>query len=177
MLDWVRTSEEKISVSRDALSLDPSGVDPYDCYVCSSMFFHVGLGFCFVSCLTLQIIKALFLFVCLWHADGTTAFVTGIVLYRNLGAIISQQRYENPRAEDNNNNHSHNQSCQMLNQCVDKKGFHDTKLNPNLLVCPDSNSTLLNSKVVTVTVSPAPTLLSSPVEIEFPHLHNVSPNN
>ena len=38
-----------------------------------------------------------------------------------------------------------------------------------------SNTTLLNSKVVTVIVSPTPALLSTPVEIEFPHLHNVSP--
>ncbi|KAM4629943.1 adhesion G protein-coupled receptor B1-like [Polymixia lowei] len=82
MLDWVRTSEEKITVSRDALSIDQS--------------------------------------------EGATAFVTGIVLYRNLGSILSFQ----------------------------------------------SNSTLLNSKVVTVTVKPTPTLLSLPVEIEFPHLHN-----
>lgn len=38
-----------------------------------------------------------------------------------------------------------------------------------------SNTTLLNSKVVTVIVKPTPNLLSTPVEIEFPHLHNVSP--
>ncbi len=38
-----------------------------------------------------------------------------------------------------------------------------------------SNTTLLNSKVVTVIVKPTPGLLSSPVEIEFPHLHNVRP--
>ncbi|KAM6958939.1 adhesion G protein-coupled receptor B1-like [Aplochiton taeniatus] len=82
MMDWVRTSEEKITVSRDTMSID--------------------------------------------QPEGTTAFVTGIVLYRNLGSILSFQ----------------------------------------------SNSTLLNSKVVTVMVKPAPTLLSSPVEIEFPHLHN-----
>lgn len=37
-----------------------------------------------------------------------------------------------------------------------------------------SNNTLLNSKVVTVTVKPDPGFLSTPVEIEFPHLHNVS---
>uniref|UniRef100_A0A672NZ19 Adhesion G protein-coupled receptor B1 n=1 Tax=Sinocyclocheilus grahami TaxID=75366 RepID=A0A672NZ19_SINGR len=37
-----------------------------------------------------------------------------------------------------------------------------------------SNSTLLNSKVVTVTVKPNPGFLSAPVEINFPHLHNVS---
>ncbi|XP_068188955.1 adhesion G protein-coupled receptor B1-like [Antennarius striatus] len=83
MLDWIRTSEEKISVSRDALSI-----------------------------------------------EGNEAFVTGIVLYRNLASIMS---------------------------------FH-------------SNTTLLNSKVVSVIVKPTPTLLSSPVEIEFPHLHNGTVN-
>uniref|UniRef100_A0A7N6AAT8 Adhesion G protein-coupled receptor B1b n=1 Tax=Anabas testudineus TaxID=64144 RepID=A0A7N6AAT8_ANATE len=86
MLDWVRTSEEKISVSRDALSIEQS--------------------------------------------DGNDAFVTGIVLYRNLASILSFQ----------------------------------------------SNTTLLNSKVVSVIVKPTPTLLSSPVEIEFPHLHNGTMN-
>uniref|UniRef100_A0AAQ4PZZ8 Adhesion G protein-coupled receptor B1b n=1 Tax=Gasterosteus aculeatus aculeatus TaxID=481459 RepID=A0AAQ4PZZ8_GASAC len=84
MLDWVRTSEEKISVSP---------------------------GF-------------------LLFADGNDAFVTGIVLYRNLASILSLQ----------------------------------------------SNTTLLNSKVVTVIVNPTPTLLSTPVEIEFPHLHNGTTN-
>ncbi|RVE67167.1 hypothetical protein OJAV_G00114990 [Oryzias javanicus] len=86
MLDWVRTSEEKISVSRDALSLKQS--------------------------------------------DGNDAFVTGIVLYRNLASIMPFQ----------------------------------------------SNTTLLNSKVVSVIVKPAPNLLSTPVEIEFPHLHNDTVN-
>ncbi|KAK5883478.1 hypothetical protein CesoFtcFv8_000271 [Champsocephalus esox] len=86
MLDWVRTSEEKISVSRDALSIE--------------------------------------------QADGNEAFVTGIVLYRNLASILSFQ----------------------------------------------SNTTLLNSKVVTVIASPTPALLSTPVEIEFPHLHNGTMN-
>ncbi|XP_020495891.1 adhesion G protein-coupled receptor B1 isoform X2 [Labrus bergylta] len=86
MLDWVRTSEEKISVSRDALSVE--------------------------------------------QTDGNDAFVTGIVLYRNLASFLSFQ----------------------------------------------SNTTLLNSKVVSVIVSPNPTLLSSPVEIEFPHLHNGTMN-
>uniref|UniRef100_A0A8C1BA67 Adhesion G protein-coupled receptor B1b n=1 Tax=Cyprinus carpio carpio TaxID=630221 RepID=A0A8C1BA67_CYPCA len=81
IIDWVRNSEEKVKVSRSALSLDQS-----------------------------------------------TGFVTGIVLYRNLGPILSFQ----------------------------------------------SNSTLLNSKVVTVTVKPNPGFLSAPVEIDFPHLHNVS---
>ena len=40
---------------------------------------------------------------------------------------------------------------------------------------PRSNTTLINSKVVTVIVKPTPNFLSTPVEIEFPHLHNVSP--
>lgn len=43
------------------------------------------------------------------------------------------------------------------------------------LLCLRSNNSLLNSKVVSVIVKPTPTLLSAPVEIEFPHLHNVSP--
>uniref|UniRef100_A0A3Q3WPM2 Uncharacterized protein n=1 Tax=Mola mola TaxID=94237 RepID=A0A3Q3WPM2_MOLML len=86
MLEWVRTSEEKISVSRDALSIEQS--------------------------------------------DDNDAFVTGIILYRNLASILPFQ----------------------------------------------SNTTLINSKVVSVIVKPTPTLLSSPVEIEFPHLHNVTVN-
>uniref|UniRef100_H3DJM8 Adhesion G protein-coupled receptor B1 n=1 Tax=Tetraodon nigroviridis TaxID=99883 RepID=H3DJM8_TETNG len=89
MLDWIRTSEEKISVSRDALSIDQPG-----------------------------------------KPDGSDAFVTGIILYRNLGSILPFQ----------------------------------------------SNNSLLNSKVVSVIVKPTPTLLSSPVEIEFPHLHNGTVN-
>ncbi|XP_062844144.1 adhesion G protein-coupled receptor B1-like [Trichomycterus rosablanca] len=84
MMEWVRNSDEKIVVSRNALSLDVP------------------------------------------DAEESTGFVTGIVLYRNLGPILSVQ----------------------------------------------SNSTMLNSKVVTVTVKPNPGYLSTPVEIEFPHLHN-----
>lgn len=86
MLDWVRSSEEKITVSRDALSLE--------------------------------------------QTDGNDAFVTGIILYKNLASILSFQ----------------------------------------------SNASLFNSKVVTVIVSPSPNILSSPVEIEFPHLHNDTMN-
>ncbi|XP_050992733.1 adhesion G protein-coupled receptor B1 [Labeo rohita] len=88
MIDWVRNSEEKVTVSRNALSLDVP------------------------------------------DAEQSTGFVTGIVLYRNLGPILSFQ----------------------------------------------SNSTLLNSKVVTVTVKPNPGFLSAPVEIDFPHLHNGTVN-
>ncbi|XP_059403540.1 adhesion G protein-coupled receptor B1-like [Carassius carassius] len=88
IIDWVRNSEEKVTVSRSALSLDVP------------------------------------------DAEQSTGFVTGIVLYRNLGPILSFQ----------------------------------------------SNSTLLNSKVVTVTVKPNPGFLSAPVEINFPHLHNGTVN-
>ncbi|XP_051948610.1 adhesion G protein-coupled receptor B1-like [Xyrauchen texanus] len=88
MIDWVRNSEEKITVSRKALSLDVP------------------------------------------DAEQSTGFITGIVLYRNMGPILSLQ----------------------------------------------SNSTMLNSKVVTVTVKPNPGFLSAPVEIEFPHLHNGTVN-
>ncbi|XP_035379713.1 adhesion G protein-coupled receptor B1-like isoform X2 [Electrophorus electricus] len=84
MMEWVRNSEEKVIVSRNALSLDVP------------------------------------------DAEESTGFVTGIVLYRNLGPVLSLQ----------------------------------------------SNSTLLNSKVVTVIVKPNPGFLSAPVEIEFPHQHN-----
>ncbi|KAM8883109.1 adhesion G protein-coupled receptor B1-like isoform 2-T2 [Synchiropus picturatus] len=86
MLEWVRNSEEKISVSREAMAIE--------------------------------------------QADANDAYVTGIVLYRSLAPIMS---------------------------------FH-------------SNTTLLNSKVVTVIVKPTPALVSSPVEIEFPHLHNGTMN-
>uniref|UniRef100_A0AAY4D5C2 Adhesion G protein-coupled receptor B1b n=1 Tax=Denticeps clupeoides TaxID=299321 RepID=A0AAY4D5C2_9TELE len=64
------------------------------------------------------------------ETEDITAYVTGIVLYRNLGNMLSMQ----------------------------------------------SNTTVLNSKVVSVIVKPTPGLLTSPVEIEFPHLHNGTVN-
>ncbi len=36
------------------------------------------------------------------------------------------------------------------------------------------NSTVLNSKVISVTIKPTPSSLSTPLEIEFSHLYNVS---
>ncbi len=36
------------------------------------------------------------------------------------------------------------------------------------------NSTVLNSKVISVTIKPTPSTLSTPLEIEFSHLYNVS---
>uniref|UniRef100_A0A4W4HIV7 Adhesion G protein-coupled receptor B1 n=1 Tax=Electrophorus electricus TaxID=8005 RepID=A0A4W4HIV7_ELEEL len=62
--------------------------------------------------------------------DDTSAFVTGIVLYRNLGSILSLQR----------------------------------------------NNTVLNSKMITVTIKPTPSSLTAPVEIEFSHLYNGTTN-
>ncbi|XP_028830902.1 adhesion G protein-coupled receptor B1 isoform X3 [Denticeps clupeoides] len=63
-------------------------------------------------------------------ADDTSAFVTGIVLYRNLGSILSLQR----------------------------------------------NSTVLNSKVISVTIKPTPSAIMGPVEVEFSHLYNGTTN-
>ncbi|XP_051574769.1 adhesion G protein-coupled receptor B1-like isoform X8 [Myxocyprinus asiaticus] len=62
--------------------------------------------------------------------DDASAFVTGIVLYRNLGSILSPQR----------------------------------------------NSTVLNSKVISVTIKPTPSSLSTPLEVEFSHLYNGTTN-
>ncbi|XP_061117851.1 adhesion G protein-coupled receptor B1 [Conger conger] len=88
MVDWGRGSEDKVTVSRNTLSMGKP------------------------------------------DADDSSAFVTGIALYRNLGSILSLQR----------------------------------------------NSTVLNSKVVSVTIKPTPTFLSAPVEIEFSHLYNGTTN-
>ncbi|CAM4703121.1 unnamed protein product [Leuciscus chuanchicus] len=62
--------------------------------------------------------------------DDASAFVAGIVLYRNLGSILSLQR----------------------------------------------NSTVLNSKMISVTIKPTPNTLSTPLEIEFSHLFNGTTN-
>ncbi|XP_061633916.1 adhesion G protein-coupled receptor B1-like isoform X8 [Phyllopteryx taeniolatus] len=63
-------------------------------------------------------------------SDDSSTFVTGIVLYRNLGSVLNLQR----------------------------------------------NSTLLNSKVVSVTIKPTPASLSAPVAVEFSHLYNGTTN-
>ncbi|XP_068999585.1 adhesion G protein-coupled receptor B1 isoform X9 [Embiotoca jacksoni] len=59
-------------------------------------------------------------------SDDSSTFVTGIVLYRNLGSILNLQR----------------------------------------------NNTVLNSKVLSVTIKPSPASLSAPVVVEFSHLYN-----
>ncbi|XP_034730629.1 adhesion G protein-coupled receptor B1 isoform X3 [Etheostoma cragini] len=64
-------------------------------------------------------------------ADESSTFVTGIVLYRNLGSILNLQR----------------------------------------------NSTVLNSKVLSVTIKPSPASLSAPVVVEFSHLYNGTTNH
>uniref|UniRef100_A0A3Q1EYH2 Adhesion G protein-coupled receptor B1a n=1 Tax=Acanthochromis polyacanthus TaxID=80966 RepID=A0A3Q1EYH2_9TELE len=63
-------------------------------------------------------------------SDDSSTFVTGIVLYRNLGSILNLQR----------------------------------------------NSTVLNSKVLSVTIKPTPASLSAPVVVEFSHLYNGTTN-
>ncbi|XP_056290433.1 adhesion G protein-coupled receptor B1 isoform X3 [Pseudoliparis swirei] len=64
------------------------------------------------------------------EADESSTFVTGIVLYRNLGSILALQR----------------------------------------------NSTVLNSKVLSVTIKPTPAFLSAPVVVEFSHMYNGTTN-
>ncbi|KAM4580538.1 adhesion G protein-coupled receptor B1 isoform 6-T6 [Odontesthes bonariensis] len=63
-------------------------------------------------------------------ADDSSTFVAGIILYRNLGSILTLQR----------------------------------------------NSTVLNSKVLSVTIKPTPASLSAPVVVEFSHLYNGTTN-
>ncbi|XP_029694965.1 adhesion G protein-coupled receptor B1 isoform X8 [Takifugu rubripes] len=62
--------------------------------------------------------------------DETSTFVSGIVLYRNLGSVLALQR----------------------------------------------NNTVLNSKILSVTIKPSPVLLSAPVVIDFSHLYNGTTN-
>ncbi|XP_062395734.1 adhesion G protein-coupled receptor B1 [Sardina pilchardus] len=62
--------------------------------------------------------------------DDTSSFVTGIVLYKDLGSILSLGR----------------------------------------------NNTVLNSKVISVTIKPTPGPLATPIEIEFSHAYNSTTN-
>ncbi|XP_051922365.1 adhesion G protein-coupled receptor B1 isoform X4 [Hippocampus zosterae] len=63
-------------------------------------------------------------------SDDSSTFVTGIILYRNLGSVLNLQR----------------------------------------------NGTILNSKIVSVTIKPTPASLSAPVIVEFSHLYNGTTN-
>lgn len=45
---------------------------------------------------------------------------------------------------------------------------------PLTLLLPTRNTTVLNSKVISVTVKPPPRSLLTPLEIEFAHMYNVS---
>lgn len=80
MLDWIRTSEEKISVSRDALSIEQSGEFKATERSCSSV----------QRCECLRGVS--FFFWSFQPPDGNDAFVTGIILYRNLASILPFQR-------------------------------------------------------------------------------------
>ncbi|XP_042321207.1 adhesion G protein-coupled receptor B1-like isoform X2 [Sceloporus undulatus] len=88
MVDWARTAEDRVTVSKNILS---TGVS---------------------------------------ETDDSAVFVVGTVLYRNLGGILALQR----------------------------------------------NTTVLNSRVISVTVKPAPRSLLTPMEIEFSHLYNGTTN-
>ncbi|XP_047196950.1 adhesion G protein-coupled receptor B1 isoform X4 [Hippoglossus stenolepis] len=88
MVDWARSSEDRVTISKNILSTGKP------------------------------------------DTDDSSTFVTGIVLYRNLGSILTLQR----------------------------------------------NSTVLNSKVLSVTIKPTPASLSAPVVVEFSHLYNGTTN-
>ncbi|XP_069393384.1 adhesion G protein-coupled receptor B1 isoform X9 [Paralichthys olivaceus] len=88
MVDWARSSEDRVTISKNILSTGKP------------------------------------------DSDDSSTFVTGIVLYRNLGSILTLQR----------------------------------------------NSTVLNSKVLSVTIKPTPASLSAPVVVEFSHLYNGTTN-
>ncbi|XP_069813120.1 adhesion G protein-coupled receptor B1 isoform X2 [Dendropsophus ebraccatus] len=89
MVEWARTSEDKVSISKSLLSSEDS------------------------------------------DTDDSSMFVIGSVLYRNLGGLLSLQR----------------------------------------------NTTVLNSKIISVTVKPAPRSVSVPLDIEFSHLYNGTTNH
>ncbi|XP_072007183.1 adhesion G protein-coupled receptor B1 isoform X2 [Engystomops pustulosus] len=89
MVEWARTSEDKVSISKSLLSSEDS------------------------------------------DTDDSTMFVIGTVLYRNLGGILNLQR----------------------------------------------NTTVLNSKIISVTVKPPPRSISAPLDIEFSHLYNGTTNH
>lgn len=86
-------------------------------------------------------------------------FVVGTVLYRNLGSFLALQRWA-PWAQGRRG--ARGAGCW---------GLPDTLT--RLLALP-RNTTVLNSKVISVTVKPPPRSLLTPLEIEFAHMHNVS---
>lgn len=86
-------------------------------------------------------------------------FVVGTVLYRNLGSFLALQRWA-PWAQGRQG--AWGAGCW---------GLPDTLT--RLLALP-RNTTVLNSKVISVTVKPPPRSLLTPLEIEFAHMHNVS---
>lgn len=104
-------------------------------------------------------------------------FVVGTVLYRNLGSFLALQRWEvwptwkgrgivGARAGGRHSGEG--------------PGGEACPLRPPSPAAPDTcwlcprNTTVLNSKVISVTVKPPPRSLLTPLEIEFAHLYNVS---
>lgn len=89
------------------------------------------------------------------EADDSSVFVVGTVLYRNLGSFLALQRWA-PRARGGRG----------------RPGLGlPTPTRPRL---SPRNTTVLNSKVISVTVKPPPRSLLTPLEIEFAHMYNVS---
>lgn len=64
---------------------------------------------------------------------------------------------------------------EVLGRVLELTGFNVFVLRPEHLSFPlCRNNTVLNSRVVSVTIKPTPGPLSAPIEIEFSHAHNVS---
>lgn len=104
-------------------------------------------------------------------------FVVGTVLYRNLGSFLALQRWEARPAWKGRGMGGGVGQREALRGGT---GRGSLALAPPPPASPDTcwlcprNTTVLNSKVISVTVKPPPRSLLTPLEIEFAHLYNVS---
>lgn len=118
------------------------------------------------------------------EADDSSVFVVGTVLYRNLGSFLALQRWAawaGPReagggperpAGDRGGGGLGSAGAQG---CWEEGwACPGPALTLQRLSHPARNTTVLNSKVISVTVKPPPRSLLTPLEIEFAHMYNVS---
>lgn len=69
----------------------------------------------------------------------------------------------------------HTKPCATTGECSETRGSSTSvPFKASLSPLLPRNSTVLNSKVISVTVKPFPRSLLTPLEIEFSHLYNVS---
>lgn len=64
--------------------------------------------------------------------------------------------------------------CELMLAFSSKQHWRWWRLATDGFLFPSRNSTVLNSKVLSVTIKPTPASLSAPVVVEFSHLYNVS---